>query len=134
MDISRYQLLDAHKSRAGAVQGTSAAEQSDTRGGRAILCAACSAQVSDASQRIHVAGHHQHTFFNPTGIVYQVACFATAPGCRGIGRFSAEFSWFPGHRWQLGLCARCGEHLGWHFDGELSFTALIEPRILEAGD
>ena len=129
-----YQLLDAHPPRTGAATGTSTREQSDKPLGRAILCAACSTQVSDTSQRIDVAGRHQHTFFNPAGIVYQVACFATAPGCRGIGPFSAEFTWFPGHRWQLGMCACCAEQLGWHFAGDQSFTALIESRILEAGE
>ena len=135
MDTSpSYQLLDADKARSDAAQDTSAREQGERHAGRAILCAACGAQVSDASQRIEVAGRHQHTFFNPEGIVFQILCFATAPGCRGVGPFSPEFTWFPGHRWQVAVCARCGEHLGWHFDGELAFTALIEPRILEAGD
>lgn len=125
-------LLDAYKPRSGSVRATSAGDQSDKPIGRAVLCASCSAQISDTSQRIEVSGRHQHTFFNPAGNVYQVVCFANAPGCRGIGPFSAEFSWFPGHRWQIGVCARCSEHLGWHFAGEIAFTALIEPRILEA--
>jgi len=129
---SNYQLLDADEAQENAAQATRPRERHDSHTGRAILCASCSARVSDTSQRIDVAGRHQHTFFNPAGIVYQIACFATAPGCRGIGQFSEEFSWFPGQRWQIGVCARCGEHLGWNFDGEPAFTALIEARIVEA--
>ena len=128
------QLLDVREPRPGAAQRTSTRAGREQHTARAILCASCSARVTDASQRTEVGGRHRHTFFNPAGIVYQVACFATATGCCGIGPFSDEFSWFPGQRWQIGVCASCAEHLGWHFDGERSFTALIEARILEADD
>lgn len=130
--LPSYQLLDTDDSRAGVARGARTDERRDHASARAILCARCAAQVSDAAQRIEVGGRHQHTFFNPAGIVYQVACFAAAPGCRGVGAFCGDFSWFPGHRWQIGVCAACAEHLGWHFAGELAFTALIEERIREA--
>jgi hypothetical protein len=90
--------------------------------------------VSDGSQRIEVDGHHQHTFFNPAGVTYRIACFASASGCRGVGPFSDEFTWFAGHRWQVAVCAGCQQHLGWNFDGDGAFTALIEPRIVEDGE
>ena len=64
--------------------------------------------------------------------MFQVLVFAAAPGCRGVGPFSAEFTWFAGQRWQIGVCAACGQHLGWHFDGERNFTALIAQRIAES--
>lgn len=98
------------------------------------MCAACGARISDTTARIEVSGQHQHTLFNPAGLVFKVACFATAPGCRGVGPFVQEFTWFPGHYWQVAVCATCIEHLGWHFEGDSSFVGLIEDRIREATD
>jgi hypothetical protein len=98
------------------------------------VCAACSARIAASEARIEVAGQHQHTFFNPAGIVFKIACFATAPGCSGVGPFVQEFSWFPGTHWQVTVCASCAEHLGWNFEGEATFVGLIEDRIREARD
>lgn len=96
MHTPSYQLLDADTLRSAAAQDASASAQSDKRTAGAILCATCGAHLSDASQRIDVAGRHQHTFFNPEGIVYQVVCFATAPGCLGIGSFAPP-RWLDGN-------------------------------------
>jgi hypothetical protein len=124
--------LDLPKQRTSAAQQTRAARGRERGAQRAIVCARCGAQLTDASQRIAVLGQHQHTFFNPAGVVFHIACFASVPGCRGLGPFSDQFTWFPGHRWQIALCAGCGEHLGWHFEGGATFTSLIEARIREA--
>ena len=126
------QLLDVHKGLVGTAHGTRADEGSDERARRAIVCASCGTQLTDASQRIEVSGQHEHTFFNPAGLVFHLVCFASAPGCCGVGPFSSEFTWFPGHRWQIAVCASCSEHLGWHFAGDSTFTALIEARIVES--
>lgn len=124
--------LDVPGPRTVRERRTRAARGQDHAVQRAILCARCGAQLTDASQRIEVLGQHQHTFFNPAGVVFQIACFARAPGCRGLGPFSDAFTWFPGHRWQIALCAACGEHVGWHFQGDGTFSSLIEARIREA--
>ncbi len=62
-----------------------------------------------------VEGKHVHVFCNPTGVVYEVACFAFASGLTPEGGIYAEFSWFPGHSWQIVNCSGCGAHLGWRF-------------------
>ena len=132
MAPAAHHCLDAPGAQPGSSQRARAAHERDRGTRRAVLCARCGLQLTDASQRIEVLGQHQHTFFNPAGVVFHIACFASAPGCRGLGPFSDAFTWFPGHRWQIALCASCGEHLGWHFEGSGTFTSLIEARIREA--
>lgn len=124
-----HKLLDATRSSAGAVAATQARDEITVGGAKAVRCAACRLRLTEVNQRIAVAGRHAHTVFNPAGVVFHVVCFAVAPGCRGVGVFCSDFSWFKGHRWQIAVCARCGEHVGWYFCGDASFTALIEQRI-----
>lgn len=104
---------------------------------RPLRCARCGHRVTSEDDRIEVSGKHLHTCVNPHGILYHVACFRTAGGCRPIGERSSFWSWFPGFTWQIELCAACGEHLGWRFDGEdTSFHGLVVGRLVgedEAG-
>ncbi|HNS99887.1 MAG TPA: cereblon family protein [Polyangiaceae bacterium] len=80
--------------------------------------------------RIEVAGAHRHTFANPHGLVFQIGCFSEATGCRGTGPASDDFTWFSGYEWQVGVCARCGIHLGWRFiSHRTSFFGLIVDRL-----
>lgn len=127
--LADYHLLDSRRDPAAALPGAHAAEHLEAGRKAALCCVACCARITDASSRIEVAGRHEHTFFNPAGQIFQVAAFAAAPGCRGLGAFTSEFSWFPGHRWQVALCAVCAEQLGWHFAGASHFTLLIVPRL-----
>lgn len=91
-----------------------------------IFCRACSHTITTGNQQIEVAGSHRHTFFNPAGIVYELACFARAPGCSLAGEASAEFSWFAGYFWRIALCGWCGMHMGWRFESaDISFYGLI---------
>jgi hypothetical protein len=126
-----FELLYTHDGPPDAAQAIRADAQWGPYVRRGVLCARCGAQLTDASQRTAVSGQHEHTFFNPAGIVYHVACFASVPGCRGVGPYCGDFSWFPGQRWQIACCASCGEHVGWHFTGDSIFTCLITTRIRE---
>lgn len=98
----------------------------------ALLCRACGARVAELPARLEVDGRHRHTFFNPAGLVFVVLCFRRAAGCVGLGPRSLEFTWFAGHRWQIGLCRACGEHLGWWFSGPSEFVALDAARVIES--
>lgn len=60
-------------------------------------------------------GAHVHLFTNPAGFVYEIGCFASAPGCSHVGSIEDAFSWFPGWSWQIATCAACGVHLGWRY-------------------
>jgi hypothetical protein len=99
----------------------------------AILCRDCLHPVTRQDQRIGVDGSHRHTFANPHGIVFDIGCFRTADGCGRVGPRSEEFAWFAGYSWQVGVCAACLVHLGWHFasPGGGEFYGLILDRLIE---
>ncbi|WP_045218838.1 cereblon family protein [Desulfonatronum thioautotrophicum] len=98
----------------------------------ALRCKACGREVTTEDQRIAVNGRHDHVFFNPHGHVFEIGCFAQAPGAVPASPPCAEFSWFPGLAWQVAACANCGAHLGWYFqDGEVEgFFGLILDRLV----
>ena len=98
-----------------------------------VLCRACRQAVTRGSERISVGGAHRHTFANPHGIVFEIGCFRSAPGCGAVGPQSEEFTWFAGHGWRVALCGACGTHLGWRFAAPSShvFFGLILERLIE---
>ncbi len=101
---------------------------------RAILCATCRHAVTRERLRIDVEGAHEHRFMNPHGFLFDVGCFAEAPGCLVVGEASTEFSWFPGMAWRYAVCDGCKEHLGWTFEGSSRsrFFGLVLNRLVEA--
>lgn len=99
---------------------------------RLFACARCLSAITSTGDRVEVSGAYEHTFLNPDGFVYRIGCFAHAARLLPVGPLSTYWSWFPGHSWQVELCAACGEHLGWLFrsDGG-SFHGLICTRLVE---
>jgi peptide methionine sulfoxide reductase MsrB len=97
-----------------------------TRHDETLRCAACEHRITEHAYRIERGGAHEHTFVNPAGHAFRIGCFVAAPGCAHVGAPSEAFSWFPGWRWQIAVCGRCGAHVGWIFRiaGE-QFHALI---------
>jgi hypothetical protein len=97
-----------------------------------ILCRACRHPITRPGERISVDGAHRHTFANPSGLVFEVGCFRQADGCGAVGPKSAEFTWFAGYAWRVGICAACGIHLGWRFTSQAghTFHALILDRLI----
>jgi len=96
-----------------------------------LYCAQCRHPVTSQARRMSVSGSHRHVFANPHGLVFAIGCFSAAPGCRGAGPASPDFSWFPGMLWQIAICAACGLHLGWRYTGktEGGFFGLILDRL-----
>ena len=115
------------------VPGASSAGEETRKAEPQILCRQCLNPITRDQERISVAGAHRHTFANPHGLVFEIACFNRAPGCARAGPASAEFSWFSGCTWQVALCAACRVHLGWafHSPGGESFHGLIIDRLIE---
>jgi hypothetical protein len=81
---------------------------------------------------IEVNGAHRHTFANPHGKVFEICCFARAPGCINHGEPTTECTWFVGHAWRFAHCGSCFAHLGWQYQSQLagSFYGLIRADLL----
>lgn len=100
---------------------------------KAVFCRNCTRQITYAKELFAIDGSHTHTFFNPAGIVFEIVCFAAAPGCSVEGEASSNFTWFPGYTWRVAFCGGCFTHLGWFFEsGDSSFFGLILNKL--AGD
>jgi hypothetical protein len=99
---------------------------------RVLRCARCGHALARARDAIEVSGAHVHEFSNPSGVAYRIGCFAAAPGCAAFGDPETFFSWFPGHAWQIAVCAACAQHVGWSFTRETGgFYGLILARLAE---
>lgn len=97
-----------------------------------LRCTKCRHPISRKTDRIAINEQHQHVFANPHGYIYQIGCFAQAPGCVTSGEASSHFSWFPGYTWQFALCSQCLTLLGWAFRSQGSlFFGLIVDRLTE---
>lgn len=98
----------------------------------AVICRQCGREITAATESRVVNNAHVHTFANPEGIVFEIACYGDAWGCAYVGPASSEFTWFSGHVWRIAVCAGCHVHLGWRFassDGR-HFHGLITSRII----
>jgi hypothetical protein len=110
----------------GSQSGHSPAELED----RGICCVVCGTEVTRQQQAMAVNGRHEHAFFNPAGVAFEIRCFRQAPGTVPQGEPTAEFTWFAGYHWQVALCSVCHAHLGWRFTNEGAFYGLIGTRLI----
>ena len=99
-----------------------------------LYCAQCGHLITDGTWRISMAGDHEHTFFNPAGVIFEIYCFKEAPGVFARGRASGEFTWFTGYKWQVAQCTGCAVHMGWKFSGADQprvFFGLIRSKLTD---
>jgi len=95
-----------------------------------ISCRSCGHTVTSVENTISVSGSHRHICTNPAGITFEIGCFSSAPGCGVYGESTMEFTWFDGYGWSFAMCASCGTHLGWFYEGsDNSFFGLILDRL-----
>jgi hypothetical protein len=123
----RIHLPSAKVSRRPNSQSGRSPEELDDQ---ALLCSTCGAEVTHRERSITINGRHNHAFFNPAGIAFEIRCFSQAPGVASQGDPSLEFTWFPGYSWQVALCATCHSHLGWLFTNGGSFYGLIANHLI----
>ncbi len=99
---------------------------------RRVLCRECLHAVTREQDRTEVHGAHQHTFANPSGIVFTIGCFRSADGCGAAGSPTDEFTWFAGFSWRVAVCAACLAHLGWLFSSAsgANFWGLILDHLI----
>ncbi len=103
---------------------------------RRLRCASCGSGITSEADRIQVHGAHVHAVVNPHDFHFRIGCFRVAPGCQCTGDASPEFTWFPGFRWRVAVCARCRGHLGWGYqdtDTTTAFFGLIFDRLQSGG-
>lgn len=113
-----------------AAEEVDSGEDSLDRARDRLVCAVCHALVTYTSFAVTRDGKHEHTFFNPSGLLYHLGCFSGAPGAAGRGGLCDEFPWFTGYSWEVAVCKECGEHLGWRFVSRPdSFYGLILSRL-----
>jgi hypothetical protein len=101
----------------------------------AIVCRQCLHVITSSAERTVVNGAHVHTFANPEGIVFEIACYRDAWGCAYLGPSSPEFTWFAGFVWRIAVCAKCRVHFGWRFSASEGhfFHGLITSRLVTDG-
>lgn len=94
---------------------------------KTILCKTCAHEITKPSLAIQP---HEHTFTNPMGMVFNIACYKDAPGAASFGMPTKVATWFPGYAWSLAICLECKSHIGWWFEGDGKFAGLIVDRLL----
>ncbi len=101
-----------------------------------MLCGACGNPITLVAARSELNGRHLHRRVNPGGIAFEVGIFTRAPGCRESGSPLAKDSWFAGYAWEIAVCGRCGEHLGWRFSSgdNRSVYGLIAAKLVAQED
>ena len=98
---------------------------------RGLRCAACGQLITNAAAAVMVNDAHAHVFANPHGFMYQIACFAAAPGVAVHPMESDDFAWFDGYRWAIVICVSCGRHMGWRFRSSgHRFFGLIRDNLI----
>ena len=102
-------------------------------GDDALRCARCAHAITARRWGAAVQGEHEHRRVNPAGVLYVFRCFERADGAAVVGPATTEFTWFEGCAWRFAVCARCGAHLGWRFEGALAFFALVREALVDAG-
>ncbi len=98
-----------------------------------LICSHCSTPITSSSQAVRVLGLHEHVFFNPAGIAFEIRCYRQATGCLVQGNLTAEFSWFDDYSWQFATCGNCLAQLGWFFVSakrKNSFFGLITSKVI----
>lgn len=95
-------------------------------------CRFCLTKITSAARMIEVSGSHRHVFANPYGKIFEIGCFAAAPGCISHGTPTTECTWFAGCSWRFSLCGSCFSHLGWKYQSyrAASFFGLILANLL----
>ncbi len=98
-----------------------------------LICSQCSTPITSRKQAVQVQGRHEHAFFNPAGIAFEIRCYRQAPGCLVQGNLTEKFSWFNGYSWQFATCSNCLSQLGWFFISDIhknSFFGLMTDKVI----
>ncbi len=92
-----------------------------------VRCKMCEQEITKTSATIVP---HEHTFRNPLGITFDIACYRDAPGAEDVGVPTLWATWFPNYAWSNAHCVKCKYLIGWWFHGPDVFVGLIISNIL----
>lgn len=99
---------------------------------RALHCKHCLSRITTQAAAVEKEGRHEHTFYNPAGVVFRIGCFSEAQGCLPEGEPTSAFTWFSEYAWQVAYCAQCRMQLGWFYQsGRGSFWGLILDHLIQ---
>ncbi|HYA03388.1 MAG TPA: cereblon family protein [Syntrophobacteria bacterium] len=94
-------------------------------GAKAYQCVACGGLVTYSDRLICIGTSTRHRFVNPAGVKCEFHTFFSCPGAVAHPEATEAHTWFPGYRWRLAFCRRCGDHLGWHYEAT---SPLLRPQ------
>ena len=98
--------------------------------GEKLYCTNCRQLITSEEMVTRIGGEHSHFKANPAGIVYDIRCFRSTTGTKGVGEFEEFFTWFPGFHWQILVCSCCDQHLGWTYrSNNRQFFGIIRSKI-----
>jgi len=101
-----------------------------------MCCRSCGNRITPVLSRADLNGCHYHQRVNQSAIVFKFGMFSVAPGCEAIGLPVARDSWFTGFAWEVVVCVRCTEHVGWRFSSakKSSIYGLITVKLVAQED
>jgi len=135
-EITGYRLFRTTPPSDGNPMGASRTDEEKEKAlqeSEQIVCRQCFHIITRPEEKIQVNGSHQHTFANPSGLIFEIGCFQTAEGCGYTGQASKEYSWFSGYSWRIAVCGKCLTQIGWLFSsstGATRFNGLILDKLL----
>jgi len=89
-------------------------------------CAACAAPLAREDWVLEADTQGPLVFANPHGRFFELLLVTHVVGAIFDRDATSEFTWFAGYAWRVGGCARCGAHIGWHFEATRSDVRLRE--------
>lgn len=102
-------------------------DEDDLEDEKVVRCKMCVQEITKSSSAIFP---HEHTFRNPLGLTFDIACYRDAPGAGDVGVPTLFATWFPNYAWSNAQCSKCNYHLGWWFHGPDVFIGIIIDRVL----
>lgn len=112
-------LARPRRSAGGASRAPGERADSDAALGSATpgwyVCAACAERLAREDWALEAHPRGPLVFTNPHGRFFELLLVTHVLGGVFDRHATTEFSWFAGYAWRIGSCARCGAHIGWHF-------------------
>jgi cereblon len=101
---------------------------------RWFLCKVCEAPIALEDDLIRPREGAAHGLFvNPHGVLHEVVTVRRAQGVDLVSEPTTEASWFPPYAWEIGVCRRCDNHLGWRFSASLPLPEFWGLRMAAVG-